>query len=72
MRDASGAHRAPRGARVEAPRTCGAERLKLFARQPASEVLAKLRERHPEQEFAFDGNQLRGKNQVVYLSTTCQ
>jgi uncharacterized protein YtpQ (UPF0354 family) len=40
----------------------------LFARQVANEVLARLREKHPEQEFEFDQNNIKGKNQIVYLS----
>jgi uncharacterized protein YtpQ (UPF0354 family) len=40
----------------------------LFARILYNEVLAKLREKHPDQEFQFDGTNIKGKNQVVYLS----
>jgi uncharacterized protein YtpQ (UPF0354 family) len=40
----------------------------LFARQVANDVLARLRDKHPDQEFEFDQNNIRGKNQVVYLS----
>ena len=40
----------------------------LFARQVSNEVLARLREKHPDQEFEFDQNNIKGKNQVVYLS----
>src|SRR5205085_1942788 len=40
----------------------------LLARQVANEVLRQLNEKHPDQEFAFDNNNIRGKNQVVYLS----
>lgn len=40
----------------------------LFMRKVANDVLAQLRERHPEQEFAFDADTIRGRNQVVYLS----
>ena len=40
----------------------------LFERQTANEVLAQLQRRHPEQEFHFDGHNIRGRNQVVYLS----
>jgi uncharacterized protein YtpQ (UPF0354 family) len=40
----------------------------LIMRKLANEVLEKLRQRHPEQEFAFDGDKIRGKGQVVYLS----
>lgn len=37
-------------------------------RKVANEVLVQLRRKFPEQEFAFDGNQIRGRDQVVYLS----
>jgi uncharacterized protein YtpQ (UPF0354 family) len=40
----------------------------LFQRQTANEVLAALQRRHPEQEFHFDDDKIRGRNQVVYLS----
>jgi uncharacterized protein YtpQ (UPF0354 family) len=41
----------------------------LLARQVANEVLHQLRERHPDQDFAFDAdNKIRGKGQVVFLS----
>src|SRR5262245_32740495 len=36
-------------------------------RKIANEVLARLRERRPEQDFAFDANRIRGRDQVVYL-----
>jgi uncharacterized protein YtpQ (UPF0354 family) len=36
--------------------------------QVANEVLAQLREKHPEQEFEFHDNNIRGRNRVVYLS----
>jgi len=36
--------------------------------QIANEVLIRLKEKHPDQEFEFDKNNIRGKNQVVYLS----
>jgi uncharacterized protein YtpQ (UPF0354 family) len=40
-----------------------------FQRKVANEVLAQLRKRHPEQEFAFDETgRIRGRDQVVYLS----
>lgn len=40
----------------------------LLMRKVANEVLARLREKHPDQEFEFDAeNKIRGKNQVVYL-----
>ncbi len=34
----------------------------------AGEVLSRLRKRYPEQEFEFDGDTIRGRGQVVYLS----
>src|SRR5205807_415443 len=37
-------------------------------RKVANAVLEQLRQRHPEQEFAFDGDHIRGREQVVYLS----
>src|SRR5262245_53919209 len=40
----------------------------LAARQIANEVLERLQEKHPDQDFAFDNNNIKGKNQVVYLS----
>ena len=40
----------------------------LQSRQIANEVLHQLKERHPDQEFAFDADKIRGKNQVVFLS----
>jgi uncharacterized protein YtpQ (UPF0354 family) len=40
----------------------------LLARKVANEVLAQLRKKHPEQDFDFDGDKIRGKGQVVYLS----
>ncbi|MBI2807901.1 MAG: DUF1444 family protein [Planctomycetes bacterium] len=40
----------------------------LIARQVANEVLQRLKEKHPDQEFHFDDNNIKGKNQVVYLS----
>ena len=36
--------------------------------QLAGEVLALLRERHPEQEFQLDEKGIRGRNRVVFLS----
>jgi hypothetical protein len=39
----------------------------LLARQVANEVLRQLTEKHPAQEFAFEDNNIRGKNQVIYL-----
>ena len=41
----------------------------LVMRKLANDVLARLRERYPDQEFKFDEeNRIRGKEQVVYLS----
>lgn len=40
----------------------------LAARQIANEVLERLQDKHPDQEFKFDGNNIKGKNQVIYLS----
>jgi hypothetical protein len=40
----------------------------LLHRQVANEVLAQLRDRYPEQDFAYDENKIRGKDQVVFLS----
>jgi hypothetical protein len=37
-------------------------------RKVANAVLAQLRQRYPEQDFAFDANRIRGRDQVVYLS----
>ncbi len=39
----------------------------LFARQVYGEVMQRLKEKHPEQEFKFEGNKIKGPNQVVYL-----
>lgn len=40
----------------------------LLMRQVANDVLARLQEKHPDQEFTFEGNTIRGKGQAVYLS----
>jgi uncharacterized protein YtpQ (UPF0354 family) len=40
----------------------------LFLRQVANEVLSTLKKRHPEEEFAYDNDKIRGKSRVVYLS----
>ena len=40
----------------------------LFARQLANELLKRLRDKHPDQEFEFHENNIKGKNQIVYLS----
>src|SRR5262249_43455982 len=37
-------------------------------RKVANAVLAQLRERRPDEDFAFDADRIRGKGQVVYLS----
>jgi uncharacterized protein YtpQ (UPF0354 family) len=39
----------------------------LVLRRVANEVLAQLRDRHPEQEFEFHEDKIRGKNRVVFL-----
>ena len=45
----------------------------LFVRKLANEVMARLQEKHPEQEFEFDeNNRIRGQNRVVYLSNLCR
>lgn len=40
----------------------------LLMRQVANEVLAQLREEHPDQEYEYDEKGIRGKNHVVFLS----
>lgn len=40
----------------------------LQMRKIANDVLIQLRDKHPDQDFEFDGDKIRGKNQVVYLS----
>ena len=40
----------------------------LQMRKIANDVLMQLRDKHPDQDFEFDGDKIRGKNQVVYLS----
>ncbi len=41
----------------------------LVMRKLANDVLARLRERYPDEDFQFDeDNKIRGKQQVVYLS----
>ena len=40
----------------------------MLVRKVANEVLHQLQEKHPDQEFEFDADKIRGKNQVVYLS----
>jgi uncharacterized protein YtpQ (UPF0354 family) len=41
----------------------------LLYRQVANEVLAELKKLQPDQDFEFDEKGIRGKNQVVYLSS---
>ncbi len=40
----------------------------LALRQLANEVLAQLREQHPEEDFRHDEKGIRGRNRVVFLS----
>jgi uncharacterized protein YtpQ (UPF0354 family) len=40
----------------------------LLMRKVANEVLQRLRKKYPEQDFQFDEQGIRGKEQVVYLS----
>jgi uncharacterized protein YtpQ (UPF0354 family) len=40
----------------------------LVLRKVSNEVLAQLRKRYPDQDFEFDGNKIKGRDQVVYLS----
>src|SRR5213076_2271362 len=40
----------------------------LIMRQVANDVLARLRETLPDQEFEFADNKIKGKDRVVYLS----
>src|SRR5205807_6153142 len=40
----------------------------LFQRQVANELLAELKRTHPEQEFEFEADKIRGKNRTVFLS----
>ena len=40
----------------------------LAYRQLTNEVLQKLRERHPEQDFQMDEKGIRGRNRVVFMS----
>ena len=40
----------------------------LLLRQISNDVLARLREQYPEQDFKFDENNIRGRDRVVYLS----
>jgi hypothetical protein len=40
----------------------------LLLRKVANDVMAQLRTRHPDQEFEFENDTIRGPHQVVYLS----
>ena len=40
----------------------------LFQRRLAIEILTKLQERYPDQEFQHDEKGIRGPNQIIYLS----
>jgi uncharacterized protein YtpQ (UPF0354 family) len=40
----------------------------LFLGKVANEVLTRLRERFPDQDFDFDADKIRGRDRVVYLS----
>jgi uncharacterized protein YtpQ (UPF0354 family) len=40
----------------------------LFMRQVANELLIRLRERYPEQDYQFHEDKIRGKDRVVFLS----
>src|SRR6516162_4280341 len=40
----------------------------LVLRRLTNEVLALLRERHPEQDFRLDEKGIRGRNRIVFLS----
>jgi uncharacterized protein YtpQ (UPF0354 family) len=40
----------------------------LLLRKAANDVLERLRQRYPEQDFHFDERVIRGKEQVIYLS----
>jgi uncharacterized protein YtpQ (UPF0354 family) len=40
----------------------------LFQRRVANDLLAALQAKHPEQEFHFDEQHIRGRDRVVYLS----
>jgi uncharacterized protein YtpQ (UPF0354 family) len=40
----------------------------LFRRKLTNEVLERLREKHPDQDFQLDEKGIRGKNRVVFLS----
>jgi hypothetical protein len=44
----------------------------LLDTKVANEVMAELRRRHPDQEFTFEDGNIRGPNQVVYLSNICR
>src|SRR5262249_21883499 len=40
----------------------------LFMRQVANELLLRLRDKHPDQDFHYDADTIRGRDRVVYLS----
>jgi len=40
----------------------------LLLRQVANEVLSRLRQRFPEEEYEYDADKIRGRHRVVYLS----
>jgi uncharacterized protein YtpQ (UPF0354 family) len=40
----------------------------LFMRKVANDVLARLREKNPDQDYEYDDKGIRGKNHVVFLS----
>lgn len=40
----------------------------LLLRKVANDVLAQLQEKHPDEDFNHDGDKIRGKHQVVFLS----
>jgi uncharacterized protein YtpQ (UPF0354 family) len=40
----------------------------LILRKVANDLMAELRRRHPDQEFEFEGNTIRGPDRVIYLS----
>jgi uncharacterized protein YtpQ (UPF0354 family) len=39
----------------------------LLDRKVANEVMAQLKKQHPDQEFTWEGEKIRGPNQMVYL-----
>ena len=40
----------------------------LLSRQIANDVLFRMREKHPDEDYKFDNNNIKGKSHVVYLS----